>query len=288
VAITRAEQGDRAIPCLADMPEVPTVVLLDGRLRCGKRVPKKHIGMTWDTSVHSKTDTILQGFVGRMCGYRGRHEDPEEDVYYVPMDRDDRPVLYTSGKLFEKKEDAVLPLSDLERYVYLPHEDEHRKGVIPRLATHLVCEEPEKVVKNAQGVVVHPCVPIRFLLSEEDVRQLPSATDRELRGICFDAFMSELDFHMEDDLTEEQKEEILATLADMTGSDSRVRRLQGSSQTTFYRHMLDACKQHTAVEKGTISDAPFITFCIIFCFIENSIHSCNWLINKTDVVSRES
>lgn len=263
VSITRTEQvahqkkWGRTIPCLEDMPEVPTVILLDGRLRCGKRVPKKHIGMTWDTSVSSNTDVILQGLVGRMCGYRGR------EVYHVPMDRDDRPVLYTSHGLFmsqEKKQELALPLSDLERF----HDD--TGDICPRLATHLVREEPEKVVKNAQGIVVHPCVPIRFFLSEEDVRRLPIASDSALRSMCFDTFMSECEFNVQEngDLTREQKEEIQSTLSEMNGSGSHVRRLQGSSQTTFYRHVLDAIKQRTAVEKGTISDAPFITFCVVF------------------------
>lgn len=266
VAITRSEQvmhrqkWGRTIPCLEDMPELPTVILLDGRLRCGKRVPKKHIGMTWDTSASSNTDVILQGLVGRMCGYRG-HE-----VYHVPMDRDDRPVLYTSHDLFYKKEDAALPLSDLGRFVYEPREHQRRDCMIPRFATHLVREEIETVVKNAQGTVVHPCVPIRFFLSEEDVQRLPIASFSDLRNMCFDTFVSDLEFNVNenDDLTEEQKEEILTKLSQMNGSDAHVRRLQDSSQTGFYRHVLDAIKHHTSVEKGTISNTPFITFCIIF------------------------
>lgn len=260
VTITRKEQEKylerygRAICCLEDIPEIPTVILLDGRLRCGKRVPKKYIGMIWDTSVSSNTDVILQGLVGRMCGYRGR------EVYHVPMDRVDRPILYTSHGLFmaeEKKQDLALPLSDLERFY------DDTGDICPRFANHLVREDPEKIVRNAQGVVVHPCVPIRFFLAEEDVRRLSAASDSELRRICFDTFLSEIDFNVQenDDLTREQKMEILTKLPE---SGSHVRRLQGSSQRSFYRHVLDAIKHHTAVEKGTISDAPFITFCVIF------------------------
>jgi len=258
VAITRRGQGGSAIPCLEDMPEVPTVILLDGRLRCGKRVPKKHIGMTWDTSAHSNTDVILQGLVGRMCGYRGRSHDAAKDVYFVPMDRDDRPVLYTSRDLFSTEKETVLPISDLDRFA-----DER---LVPRFATHLRRDPVEKIVKNRRGVVVHPCVPIRFFLPDGTVPQLSAMTDNELRHVCFDSFVSELDFLVNEnnDVTDEQREEILLKLSPMNDTGVHVRRLQASSQVPFYGRVLEAVKNHTSIEGEQISDAPFLTFCILF------------------------
>lgn len=267
VTITRQEQEayiamatkqnwpHHEIPCLEDPPEVPTVVLLDGRLRCGKRVPKKHIGMTWDTSAYSNTDVILQGLVGRMCGYRG------EGVYSVPMERDDRPILYTSSVLHSKNKKATLSLSDLERF-----EDREALGVVPRFATHLVRAEIEKILTNAHGRTVYPCVPIRFFLPDHIVPMLPNMSDRDLRQVCFDTFMTELDFNVREniDLTDGQKEEIITSLNHMEGADASIRRLQGTSQTSFYRLIIDAIKNHTSIEKDHISDLPFITFCTIF------------------------
>lgn len=268
IAITRTEQErvrkmyQLDIPCLEDAPEVPTVILLDGRLRCGKRVPKKHIGMTWDTSVHSNTDVILQGLVGRMCGYRGRSDDPSKDVYYVPMDREDRPILYTSRDLFRTERDAVLPVSDLDRFAM----GSDGGDLVPRFATHLIREEVEKVVTNRRGVVVHPCVPIRFFLPDGVAPQLSGMTESELRRVCFDSFVSELEFlvNANNDMTDEQRDEVLRKLSQMDASESHVRRLQGISQLTFYGHVMDAIKNHTAVEHGKISDAPFLTFCVVF------------------------
>jgi hypothetical protein len=262
VAITGRERGGLEIPCLEDAPEEPTVVLLDGRLRCGKRVPKKHIGMTWDTSIHSNVDVILQGLVGRMCGYRGHSDDPEKDVYYVPMDIGDRPVLYTSHNLFKVEEESVLPVSDLIRFA----DEDPRVHLVPRVATHLAQGAVEKVMKNRRGDIVHPCVPIRFFLPDEVVHHLPALSDGALREVCFDAFVSEVEFLVNEnqDVTDEQRGEILGKLSQMNERGVHVRRLSGFSQVTFYRHLLDAIRDHTAVEKEQISDGSFITFCVLF------------------------
>ena len=74
IAVTRAEQkrfarGGRKIGCLEDAPTVTTVVIVRGRLRAGKVVPKQHIGLIWEGAAMSKTDALVQGLVGRMCGY---------------------------------------------------------------------------------------------------------------------------------------------------------------------------------------------------------------------------
>jgi len=74
VAITRAEQarfarGGRRIPCLEDAPLATTVVIIRGRLRAGKVVPKQHVGFVWEGAKQSKTDVLVQGLPGRMCGY---------------------------------------------------------------------------------------------------------------------------------------------------------------------------------------------------------------------------
>jgi hypothetical protein len=50
-------------------PEMPTIILVKQRLRCGKVVPKRYVNMVWETSGEPNIDTILQSFLGRMCGY---------------------------------------------------------------------------------------------------------------------------------------------------------------------------------------------------------------------------
>ena len=63
---------DKKTISIADMetaPAKPTIVFLKGLLRCGKVVPKAHIGFVWEGTKKPKTDTALQGLLGRMCGY---------------------------------------------------------------------------------------------------------------------------------------------------------------------------------------------------------------------------
>jgi len=54
---------------LLHMPSQKTVVLIKGKLRMGKVLCKDHIRCVIETSSNSKTDTVLQGLLGRCCGY---------------------------------------------------------------------------------------------------------------------------------------------------------------------------------------------------------------------------
>ena len=86
ITVTRAEQKRFAragykLPCLEDAPSVTTVVIVRGRLRAGKVVPKTHVGFVWEGASKSKTDALVQGLVGRMCGYAFGDKKP---ALYVP------------------------------------------------------------------------------------------------------------------------------------------------------------------------------------------------------------
>lgn len=50
-------------------PKQNTVVLLKEMCRMGKELDKEHILFCFETAKNSKTDTILQGLLGRCCGY---------------------------------------------------------------------------------------------------------------------------------------------------------------------------------------------------------------------------
>ena len=56
---------------LKKVPEQKTVIFVKGMLRMGKVLEKKHIMCVFETG--SKTDTILQGLLGRCCGYYREH-----------------------------------------------------------------------------------------------------------------------------------------------------------------------------------------------------------------------
>lgn len=95
------DKRDIEITDLATAPVQPTIVFLKGMLRCGKVIPKSHIGLCWEDSKTPKTDTILQSLLGRMCGYYS----PEMDW----------PQIYISPKIL--KADKATGLNELERYV---------------------------------------------------------------------------------------------------------------------------------------------------------------------------
>jgi hypothetical protein len=49
-------------------PSKPTIIFIKGKCRMGKRIIKTHLLFGMETS-KSKTDTLLQGLLGRWCGY---------------------------------------------------------------------------------------------------------------------------------------------------------------------------------------------------------------------------
>lgn len=50
-------------------PEEFTVVLIKGKLRLGKELNKQYISAVYESSIDMKNDTLLQGLMGRVCGY---------------------------------------------------------------------------------------------------------------------------------------------------------------------------------------------------------------------------
>ena len=59
----------KSIDELEKEPDVKTMVFVSGKLRCGKRLPIQHVSTIINTSKNPNTDTILQGLIGRCCGY---------------------------------------------------------------------------------------------------------------------------------------------------------------------------------------------------------------------------
>jgi hypothetical protein len=74
-------------------PSTPTIVIIQNKLRFGKVLCKKHIGFVWENTgcrkpdhTHTtrvKCDTILQGLLGRVCGY-GLHKKSAIDIFLPP------------------------------------------------------------------------------------------------------------------------------------------------------------------------------------------------------------
>lgn len=59
----------KSIDELKKEPDMKTMVFVSGKLRCGKRLPIQYVSTIINTSKNPNTDTILQGLIGRCCGY---------------------------------------------------------------------------------------------------------------------------------------------------------------------------------------------------------------------------
>lgn len=110
-------------------PDVDTVIIIKGMCRMGKRINKDYLLFVFETSINPASDTILQGLLGRVCGY-GTNET----------------IVYLSSK--------VVNGGELERYTEL-WETPDVVNIIPRKAKNLT----EKSVKNTKPIV--PIVIIR-------------------------------------------------------------------------------------------------------------------------------
>jgi len=60
---------------MENAPDRDTVILIRNKCRMGKNLKKTHILFCFETSKKSNTDTLLQGLLGRICGYSTNSEN---------------------------------------------------------------------------------------------------------------------------------------------------------------------------------------------------------------------
>ena len=97
IVITDDEKTPLIRQSLQDKPLKTTIVIISGRLRAGKVVPKEHLGLMWESAPKSNTDVLIQGLWGRACGYYNSSLMPH---IFLPLVH-----LVTSGEL-DKYKDA--------------------------------------------------------------------------------------------------------------------------------------------------------------------------------------
>ena len=54
---------------LEEKPDFPTIIIIREKCRMGTVISKKYLSFLFETSINMKTDTLLQGLLGRACGY---------------------------------------------------------------------------------------------------------------------------------------------------------------------------------------------------------------------------
>lgn len=116
-------------------PAKNTMIIVKGMARMGKVVPKQHIAFVMETANNSKTDTVLQGLLGRMCGH---HEYSHIAVYL---------------------NENIIRRGDLEKYIQLCN----RIAIIPGNATNVV------TAKSRVTTVLNPIIPIRISLQDRTI-----------------------------------------------------------------------------------------------------------------------
>ena len=264
IVLTRKEQQDHEaqwhthIPCLETQPAVMTVVFLKGRLRCGKRVPKQHVSLAWEMSKHANTDTIIQSLLGRLSGY----DVPER-----------RPLIFLPPALLDPQDKSVVPLCDLERYLYSNDIQElERRGLlntvseenrstivhmIPRYASHII---PGNVVKKPHSTNRSPCVPIRFTIPSE----LLLTTDVEIKLHALTMMQEHPEWIRDHSLlTTEQKDEIQHRLSHFSCRETHLRHYKGTSNQGMYTAHTIAFETQTASSEH-ITEFPYLTFCVVY------------------------
>jgi hypothetical protein len=73
--------GEKAWKSMNKPPVEDTVILIRGTCRMGKNMHKNHLLFVMETSRFSNTDVVLQGLLGRTCGYS---KGSEKVMVYLP------------------------------------------------------------------------------------------------------------------------------------------------------------------------------------------------------------
>jgi len=65
-------------------PDHPIIIVIHGKCRMGHNISKKYLSFVMETSTDPATDTILQGLLGRVCGYP-ESRTAEDNIYNVDV-----------------------------------------------------------------------------------------------------------------------------------------------------------------------------------------------------------
>jgi hypothetical protein len=122
---------------MKSLPTEDIIILLRGKCRMGKNLEKEHVLFVMETCKTSNTDTILQGLLGRVCGYSAG-----SDTVLVFLHR------------------KIVDSGELQRYIDLTDGE----MIIPANATN--------IAKTSIIKTLHPIVP--FIVSGLNLGENPS------------------------------------------------------------------------------------------------------------------
>ena len=240
-----------SIDALREAPDCPTIVLLDGMLRVGKVVPKRHIGCVWENSKAPNTDVIVQGLLGRMCGYPLSHANP------CGLGAT-RPRIFLPEPVTKSRPNKVVVHSDIERAIMNPLE------TIPSTGSNL----KKGVIANKAKNDKHQCTPLRIPCTGGDwsftdfyePSHSRGSKDGDLSAIkksCVELLRRNTGLVRDSEhYTAEQKDEIIQAI--VNGRDPSVRLVHGTSQLSYFKELQNGHCQDCAPSEH-ISDCPPVT-----------------------------
>jgi len=251
-----AEKEEILISALKEAPDHPTLVIICGRLRAGKVVPKKHISFVWEGAATSKTDSLVQGLLGRMCGYPFSERNP---CGYG----EEKPHIFLPPSSLKRNETKVIKASEIERAIMASH------AILPTKATNL--KKAHVAAAAANGKTQCPPLRLTWDASDDDwTREFDASVgDRLWRERCHSLLMNNLEaVRTSNVFSSEQKREILEQIVHQDPQRAAVRHLHGTTHhalepNSWFRKVREACDSGTAVTEN-VSDCKSLNFAITY------------------------
>ena len=132
-SLTDSDEGTTVWDNMHNAPTQNTAIILKGKCRMGQNVEKAHLLFCFETAQNSKTDTVLQSFVGRACGYS---TGSNKVLVYIPS------KIYHSG--------------ELEKYIELSN----GSMIIPSNARNILSNKQKNNKAAEHGL--YPIIPIHI------------------------------------------------------------------------------------------------------------------------------
>jgi hypothetical protein len=138
------DEGRKAWESMSKPPKMMnTAILIRGMCRMGKNMEKKHLLFVFETAKASSTDTVLQGLLGRTCGY---------------SEGSDRINVFVHENILKKKRNQDgKERSEIDRYIELW--DTQGVQILPKKGNNL-----EK--KKGSDLNLKPIIPIKIKRSD--------------------------------------------------------------------------------------------------------------------------
>lgn len=235
-----AKEKQIEIKELKNEPLVNTVVIIRGRFRAGKVIDKKHIAFVWEGSKTANTDTLIQGLLGRMCGYEFG---------------DEKPLIFVPSSCLVRDEKKEIKMCEIERAI------QASTNIIPRKATNLKKCAVANLAANGKTQIT----PLRINLGPIDADEYevifdltaPHDSRREpLRNVLNE------NMHLIDTLncSEDQKDEIRGFIDSAIPYFRDYRSTSAASSLSYYKAMLEAHKTGTTTTEHISNENPQMTF----------------------------